>query len=79
MSGPPTEVTRAVQRRTLTAALDSEQTERIQPMLLHKPKLATGCESESDAPLAEAIRHIGASWASEIAHVDTFRADLDAT
>ncbi len=38
---------------------------------------AAGRKAESDAQLAEAIRHDGASWASEIARVYAFRGERD--
>jgi serine/threonine-protein kinase len=38
---------------------------------------AAGRKSESDAELAETIRHNGSSWPSEIARVYAFRGDKD--
>jgi len=38
---------------------------------------AAGRKADSDAQLAEAIRHNGASWASEIARVYAFRGEKD--
>jgi hypothetical protein len=38
---------------------------------------ATGRKAESDAQLAEAIRHNGPSWPSEIARVYAFRGEKD--
>jgi TolB-like protein/tetratricopeptide (TPR) repeat protein len=40
-------------------------------------QFAAGRKADSDAQLAEAIRHNGASWASEIARVYAFRGEKD--